>query len=99
MMEKISMRSKRCHRIFYAWKREHLIFVARKLKHRSKIEIIADILENIRNNSNISTSKLMLKTFISYNQAKEYIPLLLQTELVKHDNNERSFRITNKGKL
>jgi len=68
-----------------------------KMKHRSKIEIIADILENIRNDSNISTSKLMLKTFISYNQAKEYIPLLLQTELIKHDNNQRSFMITNKG--
>ncbi len=39
----------------------------------------------------------MLKTFISYNQAKEYIPFLLQTELIKHDNNERSFMTSNKG--
>jgi predicted transcriptional regulator len=67
------------------------------LKHRSKIEIIADILENIRNDGNMSTSKIIYKTFISYNQAKEYIPLLLQTELIKHGNNEHTFMITNKG--
>ena len=67
------------------------------MKSRSKIEIIADILENIRNDSNISTSKIMLKSFISYYQLKEYMPLLLQSELIKHDNNERSLRITNKG--
>jgi hypothetical protein len=44
-----------------------LIFVARKLKHRSKIEIIADILENIRNDSNISTTTIINQTSTSLN--------------------------------
>jgi len=48
------------------------------MKHRSKIEIIADILENTMNESNISSSKLTYKAFLSYYQLKEYMPLLLQ---------------------
>jgi predicted transcriptional regulator len=67
------------------------------MKHRSKIEIIADILENTMNESNISSSKLTYKAFLSYYQLKEYIPLLLQTELIKHGNKERTFMKTNKG--
>ena len=42
------------------------------------------------NDSNISTSKIMLKSFISYYQLKEYMALLLQTELIKHVNKERN---------
>jgi hypothetical protein len=34
-------------------------------------------LENIRNDSTISTSKIMLKTFISYNQAKGFLLYML----------------------
>jgi predicted transcriptional regulator len=67
------------------------------MKNRSKIEIIADILENIMNDSNISSSKIMYKSFLSYYQLKEYIPLLLQNGLIKHGNKERTFIITNKG--
>ena len=49
------------------------------------------------NDSNISTSKIMLKSFISYYQLKEYMALLLQAELINHVNKERTFMITNKG--
>ena len=67
------------------------------MKHRSKIEIIANILENVMNESNISSSKLTYKAFLSYYQLKEYIPLLLQNELIKQGNKEHTFMITNKG--
>jgi predicted transcriptional regulator len=68
------------------------------MKHRSKNEIIADILENIMNESNISTSKLTYKSFLSYYQLKEYMHILLQNELIKEGNKEHTFIITNKGK-
>ena len=67
------------------------------MKYRSKIEIIAHILENIMNDSSVSNSKIMYKSFLSYYQLKEYMPLLLQNELIKHGNKERTFIITNKG--
>jgi predicted transcriptional regulator len=67
------------------------------MKHSSKIEIIAEILESIMNNSTLSSSKLMLKAFLTYKQMKEYLPFLLQNELIKHDDKDRTLRITNKG--
>ena len=57
--------------------------------HRSKIEIIADILQCIMNDSTLSSSKVMYKSFQTYKQMKEYLPFLLQNEL--------KVTITNKG--
>lgn len=48
------------------------------MKHRSKVEIIADMLETIMADSSMSSSKIMYKAFLSYKQLKEYVPLLLQ---------------------
>jgi predicted transcriptional regulator len=67
------------------------------MKHRSKIEIIADILESIMNDSTLSTSKLMFKAFLTYKQMKEYLPFLLQNELIIHDDNDGTLRIADKG--
>jgi len=67
------------------------------MKHRSKIEIIADILESIMNDSTLSTSKLMFKAFLSYRQMKEYLPFLLQNDFIKHDDNDGTLRIADKG--
>jgi predicted transcriptional regulator len=66
------------------------------MKHR-KIEIIAYILESIMNDSTLSSSKLMLKAFLTYKQTKEYLPFLLQNELIKHDDKDLTLRITSKG--
>ncbi|MFL6420464.1 MAG: winged helix-turn-helix domain-containing protein [Nitrososphaeraceae archaeon] len=51
--------------------------------HRSKIEIIADILQCIMNDNTLSSSKVMYKSFLTYKQLKEYLPFLLQNELIK----------------
>jgi predicted transcriptional regulator len=67
------------------------------MKHRSKIEIIADILECVMNDSTLSSSKLMFKAFITYKQTKEYLPFLLENELIKYDDKDNTLRITNKG--
>ncbi|MFL6461116.1 MAG: winged helix-turn-helix domain-containing protein [Nitrososphaeraceae archaeon] len=67
------------------------------MKHRSKVEIIADILETIMADSSMSSSKIMYKAFLSYKQLKEYVPLLLQNELIRHGEKDRTFMITDKG--
>jgi predicted transcriptional regulator len=67
------------------------------MKHRSKIEIIADILETIMTDSSMSSSKIMYKAFLSYKQLKEYVPLLLQNELIQQQEKDRTLMITDKG--
>jgi predicted transcriptional regulator len=67
------------------------------MRHRSKIEIIADILQSVMNDSSLSSSKLMYKSFLTYKQMKEYLPFLLQNELIKYGNKDGTFTITNKG--
>lgn len=67
------------------------------MKNRSKIEIIADMLECIMNDGTLPSSKLMLKAFLTYKQSKEYLPFLLQTELIKYDDKGRTLRINSKG--
>ena len=67
------------------------------MKHRSKIEIIANILQCVMNDSSLSSSKLMFKAFLTYKQTKEYLPFLLKIELIKQNDKDRTFRITNKG--
>ena len=67
------------------------------MRHRSKIEIIRDILQSIMNDSSLSSSKLMYKSFLTYKQMKEYLPFLLQNQLIKYGDKDRTFTITNKG--
>jgi predicted transcriptional regulator len=67
------------------------------MRHRSKIEIIADILQSVMNDSNLSSSKVMYKAFLTYKQMKEYLPFLLQNELIKNGDKDTSLRITSKG--
>jgi predicted transcriptional regulator len=67
------------------------------MRHRSKIEIIADILRSIMNDSTLSSSKVMYKSFLTYKQMREYLPFLLQNELIKYGDKDRTFAITNKG--
>jgi predicted transcriptional regulator len=49
------------------------------------------------NDSTMSTSKLMFKAFLSYRQMKEYLPFLLQNEFIKHDEDNGTLRIADKG--
>jgi predicted transcriptional regulator len=67
------------------------------MRHRSKIEIIVDILRSIMNDSTLSSSKVMYKSFLTYKQMREYLPFLLQNELIKYGDKDRTFAITNKG--
>ena len=73
------------------------------MKHRSRNEIIASILEIInKGGSDTTRTKLMYGSFVSYNQLNEYLLLLLDNGLIsqQQQKNERDcplFMITEKG--
>jgi len=67
-------------------------------KYRSRTEIIHDILQTVRSNGNgAGQTKIMYSAFLSYNQMKEYLTILIDNRLLQHDIDSRRFRITEKG--
>ena len=66
------------------------------MKHRSRLEIIAEILETA-NSSKAIQAKIMHRVYLSYPQLKEYLALLLENGLLEYRQTERIYRITNRG--
>ncbi len=66
------------------------------MKHRSKIEIMSQILE-IANGGGVTKTKIMYKALLSYAQMKEYLILLTDKELLYYDEDTRTFKTTEKG--
>jgi predicted transcriptional regulator len=65
------------------------------MKYRSRIEIIAMILESA--NGGATWTRIMYKEFVSYHQLKEYLPVLIENELIKYITGTKTFRTTEKG--
>jgi predicted transcriptional regulator len=68
----------------------------RRLKHRSRSDIIFSILD-ATNGNRARLSEIQFKTYTSYNQLKEYLPQLLQSDLIEYIEGERTFKSTPKG--
>jgi predicted transcriptional regulator len=70
------------------------------MKNRSRDEIIASILHVINSRGSTRT-KIMYGAFLSYTQLNEYLSLLDELELIKHEKNNHSSSnsivITEKG--
>jgi predicted transcriptional regulator len=67
-------------------------------KYRSKTDIVAQILEvAAANGSGISKTKIMYGAFLSYEQQSEYLPLLIENNLLGYDPSNRTFKTTEKG--
>ena len=66
------------------------------MKHRSRIEIISQILETA-NGGVTSKIKIMSKVNLSYAQLKEYLQVLTQNSLLSYDLDTQTFRTTEKG--
>jgi predicted transcriptional regulator len=65
------------------------------MKYRSRTDIAALILE--ATNGGAAKTKIMYKAFLSYAQLKEYLDMLLENGLIEHNEEERIFKITEKG--
>ena len=68
----------------------------KQLKHRSRSEIIASILE-VTNGNMVRRTEIQYKTYLSYNILTEYLVHLLQCDLLEYIEGERTFKTTPKG--
>jgi predicted transcriptional regulator len=67
------------------------------LKHRSKEEITALILEAILNTNRPTQTMIMYKAYLTHVQLKEFLSSLIEKDLIEYHKLERLYTITEKG--
>jgi predicted transcriptional regulator len=67
------------------------------LKHRSKEEIAALVLEAIVNTHRPTQTMIMYKAYLTHVQLKEFLASLMEKGLIEYNNLERIYTITEKG--
>jgi predicted transcriptional regulator len=67
------------------------------LKYRSRSQIITEILRVAEVNG-ATKMNIMYKAFLSYTQLKEYLEFLQASEMIQYLENDRLYRVTEKGK-
>ena len=63
--------------------------------NRSRTEIVAMILEAA--NGGETKTKIMYIAFLSYNQVKEYLSILIENTLIEYLDGTNKFKTTEKG--
>ncbi|MGZ5551429.1 MAG: winged helix-turn-helix domain-containing protein [Nitrososphaeraceae archaeon] len=63
--------------------------------NRSRTEIIGNILDSA--NGGASKTKIMYKAYLSYNQLKEYLSILIENNLIEYLDGTHQFKTTEKG--
>ena len=64
--------------------------------NRSRTEIVAMIL-NATNKGGETKTKIMYFAFLSYNQVKEYLSVLIENNLIEYLDGGNKFKTTEKG--
>ena len=65
------------------------------MKYRSSTEIVSNILDAA--NGGATKTKIMYKAFLSYNQLKECISILIENNLIEYLDGTHKFKTTEKG--
>ena len=65
------------------------------MKNRSRTEIASNILDAA--NGGATKTKIMYIAFLSYNQLKEYLSVLIENNLLEYLEGTRTFKTTEKG--
>jgi predicted transcriptional regulator len=65
------------------------------MKYRSRTEITAMILDTA--NKETTKIKIMYNAYLSYNQLKEYLSILIENNLLEYFEGARTFKTTEKG--
>jgi len=65
------------------------------MKNRSRTEIVSMILDAA--NGGATKTKMMYIAFLSYNQLKDYLSVLIENNLVEYLEGTRTFKTTEKG--
>lgn len=68
----------------------------KRMKHRSKSEIVGAILE-AANGGGATKTTIMYKAMLSYEYMKEYLLSLVQDELIEYEQGMMTYRTTPKG--
>jgi predicted transcriptional regulator len=63
----------------------------------SKSEIISSILRSTRNPAGAKVSQIQYETYISYNQLKDFLTMMIQNQLIVYFKEEKIFKITEHG--
>ena len=71
--------------------------MTRRLKYRSKLEVISSILKSTQTYRGATMSQIQYEVYISYKQLKDYLLLLIQHKLIEFAREEKMFRITDIG--
>ena len=64
------------------------------MKYRSRTEIVSMILDTA--NGGATKTKIMYNAFLSYNQLKEYLPVLIENNLIYLESTQ-IYKTTEKG--
>ena len=65
------------------------------MKYRGRTEIVATILEAAKGKA--TKTKIMYKAFLSYNQLKEYLSVLMENNLIEYSEETKTYKTTEKG--
>ncbi len=65
------------------------------MRYRSRTEITAMILDTA--NMETTKTKIMYNAYLSYNQLKEFLSILIENNLLEYIEGARTFRTTEKG--
>jgi predicted transcriptional regulator len=65
--------------------------------NRSRTEIVAMILDAANKGGGETKTKIMYFAFLSYNQVKEYLSLLIENNLIEYLDGTHRFKTTEKG--
>ena len=63
--------------------------------NRSRTEIVGNILDTA--NGGATKTKIMYTAFLSYNQLKDYISMLIENNLIEYLDGAHKFKTTEKG--
>ena len=63
--------------------------------NRSRTEIVGNILDAA--NGGVSKTKIMYISFLSYNQLKEYLSVLVENNLIEYLEGANKYKTTEKG--
>ncbi|HYV52435.1 MAG: winged helix-turn-helix domain-containing protein [Candidatus Nitrosopolaris sp.] len=67
------------------------------MKYRSRSEIVRSILDAANATEGTSRTRLMYKSYLSFNQLKEYLGTLQENGLIDYEIGKRCYKITQKG--
>ena len=68
------------------------------MRYRSRTDITAAILKSAIEENGAGMTRIMYNSFLSFNQIKEYLSLLVTNGLLEYHEGNRKYKTTNKGK-